>query len=386
MNKRGEKLQSGSPAAALIGIITLLFIFYILFLPPSERKELLGEEEGVEGGVPGELLLQVPVGRLSFVPRNQFDHPLPNIYLVETRNAQILAKENPFMIKKGWFSEAKKTFTFSIPDLENTENVMLSFQAPERRGTLVIMLNGALIFESTVSLQNPPPVTLSKSLLRESNTLEFSVKGGFFSRKKFSFADVKVVGDITDVEKQKSTNTFSISQIEMDNFESGYLDYYPICEQKSVGTMTLELNGKIISSSVPACESLNRQELYLEDLRAGKNTVIFKITKGSYRIEQVRVRTLIKPVRAWVDFFDVKASLYNSVLDKKKHIILDIEFVDDGKLKRAKTNINGKLDVIDQRDARFTVDISTVVREGNNYIEIQPLAELEVVRLEVRAE
>lgn len=386
MNKRGQKLQSGSPAAALIGIITLLFIFYILFLPPTERKALLGEENVTGAGLPGEVLLQVPVGRLQFVPRNQFDHPLPNIYLVETRNAQILSKENPFMIKKGWFSEAKKIFAFGISDLENTENVVLSFQAPERRGTLVISLNGQVVFESTVGLQNPPPVSLSKSLLRESNTLEFSVKGGFFSRKRYSFTDVKIVGDITDVEKQKSTNTFSISQVEVDNFESGFLDFYPICDQKSVGTMTLELNGKIISSSVPACESLNRQELYLEDLRAGKNTVIFRITKGSYRIEQVRVRTLVKPVRAWVDFFDVKPSLYNSVLDKRKHIILEIEFVDDGRVKRAKTNINGKLDVIDQREARFTVDISTVVREGNNYIEIQPLAELDVVRLEVRAE
>jgi hypothetical protein len=48
--------------------------------------------------------------------------------------------------------------------------------------------------------------------------------------------------------------------------------------------------------------------------------------------------------------------------------------------------VNGKLDVIDQRDSRFARDISSVVREGNNYIEIQPLAELDVVRLEVRAE
>jgi hypothetical protein len=150
--------------------------------------------------------------------------------------------------------------------------------------------------------------------------------------------------------------------------------------------MVVELNGKLVSSSVPACESLNRQELYLEDLRDGKNTLIFRIVKGSYRIEQVRARTIIKPVRAWVDFFDVKPSLYNSVLDKKARIILDIEFVDDGRVKRAKTNINGKLDVIDQREPKFARDISSIIREGNNYIEIQPLAELDVVRLEIRAE
>ena len=130
----------------------------------------------------------------------------------------------------------------------------------------------------------------------------------------------------------------------------------------------------------------NRQELYTEDLRQGKNTLIFKITKGSYRIEQVRVRTNIKPVKAFVDFFDVKSILYNNVLDQKKRIVLDIEFVDDGRVKRAETNVNGKLDVIDQRQPTFTRDISKVVREGNNYIEIRPLTELDIVKLEVRAE
>ncbi len=386
MNRRGQKIHSGGPAATLIGIIALMFVLYILFLPPSARRELLeGENVSTVAGAE-KVLLNIPIGRLAFVSRDQFDHPLPNLYLIETRNALVIAQENPFAIKKGWFSEVQKSFTFAIPDLANTENIMLSFQAPVRNGILFIKLNGAPIFESEIKINNPAPVLLSKSLLRELNTLEFSVKGGFFQSRKYSLADVKIIGDITDINKQMSTNTFSISQIEMDNFESAYLDFYPICEQAAVGTMTIELNGKIVSSSVPACDSLNRQELYAEDLRAGKNTFIFKITRGSYRIEQVRVRTMIKPVKAFIDFFDVKQTLYNAVLDKKVHIVLDIEFVDDGRVKRARTNINGKFDVVDQREAKFTRDISSIVREGNNYIEIQPLTELDIAKLEVRAE
>jgi len=388
MNKRGEKIQTGAPAATLIGFITLIFIFYIIFLPPESRKALLeGENATAEGqaGMPG-VLLTVPVGRLSFVARNQFDHPLPNLYLVETRNAQVLGQENPFAINKGWFGEVTKTFTFALPDLDNTENVVLGFQAPVRKGTLYITLNGEPIFESAIATQNPAPVFLSKNLLKSLNTLEFSVKGGFFQSRKFSLSDVKVIGDITDLNKQMSTNTFSISQVELDNFQSSYLDFYPICEQAAVGTMTISLNGKIVSSSVPACDSLNRQELYGEDLRAGKNTLIFKISQGSYRIEQVRVRTLITPIKAFVDYFNVKSSLYNAILDKKNHIILHVEFVDDGRAKSARININGKFDVIDQKDPVFNRDVSNVVREGNNYIEIQPLTELSVTKLEVRAE
>lgn len=378
-------MQTGSPAAALIGIITLIFIFYILFLPPEERRALLEGDNVTAGEEEENVLLSTTIGRLAFVSRNQFDHPLPNIYLAETRNAQVLAQENPFTIKKGWFSEERKTIVFGI-NVQNTENVILSLQATERRGVLNIMLNGVKIFEAQVQSQNPPPITLSKTLLRDTNTIELYVTGGFLASKRYSLSDVKIVGDITDPTKQIAINTFSISDAEIDNFESGYLNFYPICEQQEIGQLIIELNDKIISSAVPACESLNRQEIYEEDLRDGKNTLTFKITKGNYRIEQVRIRTMVKPVKAFVDFFDVKSSLYNDVLDKSKKIILTIEFVDDGRAKRAETNVNGKLDVIDQKGPTFTRDISAVVREGNNYLEIRPLTELDIVKLEVRVE
>lgn len=385
MNKRGDKTQSGAPAAALIGIITLMFIFYILFLPPDERKSLLEGENGtLEEGI-GLLLDEAP-GLLTFTERGVFDHSISNIYLIETKNAVILGQENPFIVKKGWFGEQQKSMVFSAGDLDNTENAVLSFQSPERKGILVIALNGQKIFEGTVNLQNPPPVSLPKTLLRPTNQIDFSVTGVFFSSRKYSLTDVKVIADITDVKKQIAHNTFTISDTERENLDSAYLDFYPICEQRTVGTLTIELNGKVIYAAAPACESLNRQDLYSEDLRSGKNTVIFRIDKGSYRVEQIRVRTILKAVKANVDFFNVKTSLYNDILDKDRQVILRIEFIDDNKAKRAEMNLNGRKDMIDQTDDVYERDISTWVKEGNNYIEIKPLTELNVVKLQVRAD
>jgi hypothetical protein len=385
MNKRGDKMQSGAPAAALIGIITLMFIFYILFLPPSERKSLLeGDNATLEEGT-GLLLDEAP-GLLTFSEKGVFDHSISNIYLIETKNSVILGQENPFIVKKGWFGEQQKSMVFSAGDLDNTENVMLSFQAPERKGILVIALNGQKIFEGVVNLQNPPPVALPKTLLRPTNQIDFSVTGGFFSSKKYSLSDIKVIADITDVKKQISQNTFTISDTEKENLDSAFLDFYPICEQRTVGTLTIELNGKVIYAAAPACESLNRQNLYAEDLRTGKNTLVFRIDKGSYRVEQIRVRTVLKAVKANVEFFNVKTSLYNDILDKNRQVILRIEFIDDNKKKRAELNVDGRKDMIDQTDNIYERDISTWVKEGNNYIEIKPLTELDVVKLQVRAD
>ncbi len=385
MSKRGQKIQSGTPAAALIGIITLLFIFYILFLPPEERRALLeGENATLEEAE--RMLLDEAPGRLTFTEKSVFDHNIPNIYLVETRNAVVLAQENPFIVRRGWFSEQKKTVLFTIENLENTENVILSFQTPERAGILVILLNGNRIFEGAVAVQNTPPVLLPKPLLRTVNQLEFSVEGGLLSRKRYALSDVKVIGDITDVKKQVATNTFTISATEYDNLESSFLDFFPICDQREVGVLTIELNGKIVFSAIPACESLNRQDLFVEDFRTGRNTVLFKIDRGSYRVEQIRVRTILKPVKSYIDYFNVKASLYNDILERERQVILRIEFVDDKRVKRAEISVNDRRDVIDQRENVYERDIGSLLREGNNYIEIKPLTELDVVRLLVRAD
>ncbi len=385
MYKRAQKIQSGSPAAALIGIITLLFIFYILFLPPEERRELLeGENLSIEEAE--RLFLDEAPGRLTFTEKAVFDHNIPNIFLVESKNAVVLAQENPFIIRKGWLSDQRHTMIFSVQDLENTENVVLSFQAVERAGTLVISLNDNVIFEGAVRIQNPPPVVLPKSLLKSVNQLEFYVTGGFLSRRRYDLSDMKVVGDITDIKKQTATNTFTISKTERDNLESAFLDFFPICDQRTVGVLTIELNGKIVYSAVPSCESLNRQDLFAEDFRDGRNTLIFRIDKGSYRVEQVRVRTLLKPVKSYIDYFNIKSSVYNEILDRERQVILRVEFVDDRSLKHAEININDKRDVIDQRDDVYERDISSFVREGSNYIEIKPLAELDIVKLQVRAD
>lgn len=383
--KRAQKVPSGSAAATLVGFITLIFIFYILFLPPGERQELLeGEENTSNGWEVGGLMLDEAPGRLSFTRESVFDHHLANVYLTEASNAKVLARENPFVVKKGWFGEQRKTMVLLIDDLENVDDVMLSFQAPKRSGTLVVTLNGMLIYENSVQSLTPPPVLLPKQMLQSANQLEFSVKGGFLSWLRYDLQDVKVVGNLRDTTLQKATNSFTVSATEADNLESAFIEYYPLCQQDDVGIMTVFVNNRAVFAGMPACDSLNRQDLFVDDLKTGKNEASFMLNKGSARVEQVRVRTVLEPVKTFIDYFNVKSSLYNDILDKERQAVLRIEFVDNDEVKRAQVNFNGKFDSIDQRDNVYERDVSQWIKEGNNYIEIKPLTELEIVRLQVR--
>lgn len=276
--------------------------------------------------------------------------------------------------------------TFTLHEPEKTENIMLSFQTLERAGELIITLNGQPIFQGYIPVQNPPPVILPKQLLRSTNQLEFSVTGGFFSKKKYALTDIKVVGELVETERQTSSSTFTISESEKDHLDNAFLDFYAICEQQDVGPVTIELNGKAVYSSTPSCDSINRQDLYKEDLRESKNTLTFKITKGSYRFENIRVRTILKPVKSYIDYFTLKSELYDDILDRDFRVILRMEFVDDGEKKQAQLNVNGKFDAINQIDPEYEKDITTLVREGNNYVEIKPFTELNIVKLTIKAE
>lgn len=384
-----RRKAQGSQAATLVGIILVMFIFYILFLPAQERKALLEGDnlsQISDGSYPSGKLFEISPGRLTFTEKTVLDHSIPNIYLEESRESVILAQENPFTIYRGLFGEQKKRMVFGVDDLANLKNVVLGFSAPYRKGILTIALNGVVVFENAVPVQNPPPIVLPRALLREANELEFFVQGSWIQRKKFELSDIKVVGELTDVARQKAQSSFTISPTEYDNLKTAFLDFYPICEQSKVGIMTVALNDKLLFAGQPACDSLNRQDVFLEDLNEGKNTVGFSIDSGAYRIEQIRLRTNLEPVKSFIEYFDIKQSLYNSLLDKSRKVILRIEFVNDGESKRADVSVNGKLMSIDQKTNMFEREISESLREGNNYIEIRPLSNLNVVRVNARVE
>src|SRR3990167_7391978 len=146
-----KKSQTGINAAVLVAIIAGLIILYILFLPSVEREELLeGEVKKSKAASEEEnILLKEFPGRLDII-KDIEDKTIPNIFLFETTNAKELEMINPFIARNGWFDKKSKSVNFRLDDLENMDNVILSFAAKKHKGTLIIKLNDETIFENEI--------------------------------------------------------------------------------------------------------------------------------------------------------------------------------------------------------------------------------------------
>ena len=110
----GTPVTSAASATGFIALVVGLIILYIIFLPPEERAELLGENETVEdeenASVEAEeniLMLEYP-GRIDYLKEKEYEHDISAFHLYKTINAQELDTINPFIIRHGLFDEVKK--------------------------------------------------------------------------------------------------------------------------------------------------------------------------------------------------------------------------------------------------------------------------------------
>lgn len=387
--KAQKRSQGGLNAAILVAIIAGLIILYIVFLPSAERERFIGEEEAkaVNGEEKPNVLLRVSPGILSTSKGLEDEKRIPNIFLVETTNAKELKKINPFIVRSGWFDKKDKKIDFELDDPDNTDNVIVSFTAKKREGVLTIKLNDVLIFENELTSDIIEPVKLDKKLLSKSNFLEFSVSSvgaKFWTTNEYGFENVKIIGDITDTSRQESTNIFTLSESEYSSMDKATLKFIPYCSNvNELGTLDIFINNKKLFSSVPVCDNAYKQSIPKSALNEGENNIIFKTNKGSYSVEQIRIVLEFKEPKVKTYFFEIDASTFKKIKDDDKDVMLSIKFVDDKKPKRAKLDVNGHIETIETEKLLISRNIDSKVTEGNNFIRLEPLEDMEVVELKV---
>ncbi len=386
----GEVRQTGRPAAALVGILTLLIIFYIILLPPETREALLEdknltatEQEKIEQE---NVLLSTTIGELTYIQEEKIDHYIPGAYLEEGKESKIFAEYDTFTTSSGLFGSDSKRKLFTIPDIEKTIKVLLTFQAPIRDGKLKIILNNHVIFEDEITTTLPRPIELPEQYLKNNNELLFEATDGFLSSPEYKLEDVKITGTIIDPEKMTAQHTFAVTDQEKENFESSYLEFRASCIQRDVGNLKIKLNGRTISKVTPACDNFNRIEVFSEELFKGRNEIEFLLEEGNARIESAKIRVYLKEPRGFTDFFVIEEEQWKDIQDEKKKVIMDIEFIDDNERKEVEISVNGRRDILYQREPHYTRDITRHAKSGNNYIQLLPLTAVTIVDLEVRVE
>ncbi len=389
MRKTG---QSAAGAAVLLAIILGVLIAFIVFLPPAERAELLGEQnkttatgKQMEKVPPVTSLLSVFPGRIDYLGQKEIEHPLPVVTIYTKTETKILVEKNVAYAKKGIFSEEQSIFKFRLPDLSNTNDVLLSFGVQSAEGRLKIKLNGEDIFNSEI--ESAKPISLPKNLLQEDNELLFAVSSpgiAFWATNEMQLENLKIVADVTNIDARSSRTTFLVSETEKRNLEKATLKFQPECIITEVGQLAVQLNGNEIYQTIPDCDlAIVPLEISPALLEAGENELVFKTERGTYIISHIVLLSKLKEIEFPTYYFKLSQEQYEDVKKERKRVRLTLDFVDVTTAKFGDLVFNGDLIPFDTKENSLAIDLSADVKPGNNALKVKPQKTIEIRELRV---
>lgn len=385
-NKKAQ--EGGGAAAILVALIALFILVYLMFVPPSVRLDILQgagdstetETEATPGG--SVLLLETP-GSIAEEGTTSMSHSIPSVNLYLKKEGKILESIGGVAVARSDFSSAPKTIPFYLADVQNTENVLLSFNAITSEGNLIIRLNGEEIFNKYVA-GSVEPLTIRKSLLKDSNLIEFDVTGPgwmFWSKNDYELANVELRGDVSDVAHKAASTTFYVDSEEKSTLRRGELYFYPYCTANS-DSLTIKLNGAEVFTGVPQCGYINKFEVSPEQLMTGANTLDFSIKKGSYTVTRVRFDSELKNKRNKIYHFEVSEKQFSN-LSKGYSAYLQLKFAEDYKNRQGRIYVNNNIKSFDIDEPVYQIKINDFLKEGYNTVKLSPEGSYEVDELKI---
>lgn len=386
-----KRAQGATSAAVLVAIITILIVLYILFMPPEERAELLGENKTVTPGVPttGNLtLLSEMPGRLDYIAQRELEHTIPTLNLRLWTEGLEMKTVDSLYVKKSLIGETKTNLTFRIASPADSKNIMLNFYVTQAKGRLIINLNGHEVFNREMSLGNIEPIKLDEWIAAD-NTLQFTVSSpgiAFWASNRYALENILITADVTQRAAQESKNIFIVTATEKTNLESASLRFLPYCEIGKVGKLIVTLNSYEVYSAVPDCNTPVNIDFAPYYLLSGENTLKFKTDLGNYILEQIRVKSKLRALEYPTYYFELSEEQYNAVQNNQSNINVYLRFVDDLEYKQGKILVNGHTAGIDQKDIDFEKNINSWIVRGNNAVKIVPERTLDIAELKVLLE
>ena len=332
--KKGDVIPEvgATGAATLVAIIGISIVLYIVLIPPEARQELLSDkpysvlpgqenpsQEIVERELINKTLVLENIGEVDYVKQRDIEHNIPAVNLYTRTGGSLIKEVNSLYVKNTLFSEELKSVDFSLKDVSNTENVLLNFLVKQGVGRLIIKLNGFEIFNNEISTINIKPIQISKDILRNDNALEFAVESPgflFWKVNEYNIEKISVTGDVTDISKREASGIFHVEPEEKTNVEKAVLEFYPDCDVKKAGRLTVSLNNREIYTGVPDCNFLNKQEFPESLLESGSNVVSLFAESGDYYVDNIKVKVDLEEPENFIYYFNLDEDFFNEIGDK----------------------------------------------------------------------
>ncbi|NIA04191.1 MAG: hypothetical protein GWP09_02465 [Nitrospiraceae bacterium] len=379
-------------AGSLVIVIGVLIVFYILFLPPNARNEFLNitnnQTSGLSNVTGGQNLLLFSANPGKILPKSSNmkyseGHSIDDIRISALTEAKVLRTENPFFIKSNIFSSKTKKIMFKINDLDNTNNILLSFTSSKHKGILEIYLNGYEIMNYELSSSNIKPVELPKDYLQDQNVLEFKVSRGFLLSNYYNIENLKVTAYVKNKLHSKSTSTFQISDTELQTIDSAKLTYFIQCHSNEEGKLSIDINGYSLGSFMPDCDSFRKIEFPVSYLSSGDNYLNFATDGGDYLLSQIKITPVFKDINIPTYYFEIQPEDYKKIENNTKEVVLTMRFPDSSD-KQAKIYVNGYVIGLSTNDLTFEKVIDKdYLFEHMNALKIEPDRTLEITQLRV---
>ena len=225
-------------------------------------------------------------------------------------------EENAFFIQNSFFGDPKvKELSFSVEDLTQLDNARLSFLAKKREGILTIALNGDPIFEDRLDSLNIEPLKLDKGRLQDTNVVELSVSSpgffGFWKTNEYIIDDFKIFADVTETSQQTSLVNFEIKASEKTFLKRARLKFFPSCDPREVGILSVDVNNQRVYSQVPDCDVLNIFDIPTAGLFQGINSLEFMTTRDTYLIDRVVIETELEDNDDLIYYFDLDEDYFD---------------------------------------------------------------------------
>lgn len=382
--------QTGSQAGVVVILIAVAIVFYILFLSPQDRAELLGETPpGGPGGSapPGakSVLFSSTPGRLYPPSANMVEHTIPSFMVFTVTNADELKRTDSLYVKNSAFSDKKGELIFFF-DPRTISDVKLSFNIKEHSGRLIIMLNEYKLFESEIKQASPKPINLPKEYLKAKNSLIFEVSSpgaAFWRFNEYELENVLVSGKVTDYSGALSEQHFSITEGEYENLELGLFEFLPDCPPREEGLVQILINNRVIYTSYPDCGVKTSIELSKEFLKLGDNVLVVTTNTGSFLIDMPKITTFLKESAQPVFYFNIPSNLYDAMYFGENGVVLTLRFADATSIKRGTVDVNGFKIYFEAQDIVYQTFLDPeFLIVGPNSVKIIPQADpIDVVEL-----